>query len=136
MEKVIRTGTSIMPIVSESLKSQSEIDKLSNESDHLLSDRYKLTKKYKSLNKTLKDSNDQMKVLEFDLKSKLILNEQLDNNQKISDEIKILQDKIKYRDNANSDLKVEIDILNEQLKNIQIELAGLKGVEDEERLLK
>ena len=113
------------------LKSQNiEMDKLSNKTDQLISDRYKLTKKSKSLNKALQESNDQMRVLEYDLKSKLVLNKQHNNNQEISDEIKILKERIEYRNNANSDLRGEIGILDEQLKNIQVELAGLKGLEE------
>ena len=113
-----------------------EIDKLSNASDQLLSDRYKLTKKIKSLNKTLSDSNNQLSVLEYEVKNKLILKEQLDNNLKISDEIKILQEKIKNRNNANSELRLERDNLNEQLKSIQDELVVLNRREDGKKLLK
>jgi len=56
-----------------------ELNKFSNESDQLLSERYKLQKKIKDLDKTLQDSMMKMSVLEYEVKIKLILKEQLDH---------------------------------------------------------
>jgi len=152
-------------------------DKLPDESDLLLTERYKLQKEIKALNKTLQDSMNILRDLECVLKIKLTLKTQLDacihsfeeiqtetgltsskNNllsdwiekfnaetilheltetfQKekyeysrvkqtlidrqlfLSNEIKILLEKTEKRNNANSDVFVELETLKGQLENI------------------
>ena len=53
-------------------------DKLPDDSDLLLTERYKLQKEIKALNKTLQDSMNILRDLECDLKIKLTLKTQLD----------------------------------------------------------
>jgi hypothetical protein len=58
----------------------------------------------------------------------------IDNNQKYTNEINILREKIAYRNEADSDVIAERENLIAQLKSIQDEIIGLKLVEDEESL--
>lgn len=55
----------------------------------------------------------------------------IDNNHKLTDEIKILEEKIKYRDKANDDLRVVRDSLESQLKKFQEEIIDYKRREEE-----
>jgi len=109
------------------------MNSLSNKSDQLLSDRYKLTKKIKALNITLQDSSNNINDLERELNNKLELKEKpgmIDNNGEVTDEIQMLRDKIKYRNIANSELSDETENLKRQLKNIQEEIFNLKIKEE------
>ena len=63
------------------------MDKLPNESDKLLSDKYILAKDIRDLNKTLNDSIARMKILEEEVKNKLKLKEKLEQYTKALNEI-------------------------------------------------
>jgi len=58
----------------------------------------------------------------------------IDNNHNLTNEIKILEGKIKYRDKANDDLRIERDSLKSQLEKSQEEIVDYNRRE-EERLL-
>jgi hypothetical protein len=57
----------------------------------------------------------------------------IDNNHQLKDEIRILREAIKNRNNANSDALVERDNLKVQMRNIIEEIAGHKCIKNEER---
>ena len=58
----------------------------------------------------------------------------IDNCQKCTTELSILREKIALRNEADSDVYAQRDSLETLLKTIQEEIAGLKPVEDEEKL--
>jgi len=60
----------------------------------------------------------------------------IDNCQKCTTELSILREKIALRNEADSDVYAQRDSLETLLKTIQEEIAGLKPVEDEEKLRK
>ena len=60
----------------------------------------------------------------------------IDKNQKSTSEISILSGKIALRNEADSDVYAQRNSLEALLKTIQEEIAGLKPVEDEEKLRK
>lgn len=91
-----------------------EFDKLSNESDQLLSERYKLQKKIKALNETLHDSMMKMSVLEYEVKIKSILKDQLEHTT-TSDQIQIdslLNDLMANHGEPVEERNVTIDVKN------------------------
>ena len=57
----------------------------------------------------------------------------IDNNHQLKDEIRILREAIKNRNNANLDALVERDNLKVQMRNIIEEIAGHKCIKNEER---
>jgi len=58
----------------------------------------------------------------------------IDNCQKCTTELSILREKIALRNEADSDVYAQRESLETLLKTIQEEIAGLKPVEDEEKL--
>jgi predicted nucleic acid-binding Zn-ribbon protein len=57
----------------------------------------------------------------------------IDNNHQFTDEISILREKIKNRNNANSEVQAERDNMKAKMRNIIEEIACRKSIEDEER---
>ena len=228
-------------MISATLKTQKNgINKLLNESDKLLSDKYILAKDIRDLNRTLQDSDDKMNSLEVEVKNRLKQKEQLEqyihafdkilkepcfltsrnevstdlsakhdteiedynkpiekkdslnqklndkiksvtdkkedflhkinelieklnpesdlrelnetikyeksesirvkqlmneNNLQITDKIRILMEKIENRNNANSEALIERDNLKVKMRNIIVEIAVHKSIEDKEKQL-
>lgn len=57
----------------------------------------------------------------------------IENNLQVTDKIRILREKIKNRNSANSDVQIERDNLKAQMRNIIEEIAGHKSIEEKEK---
>jgi chromosome segregation ATPase len=106
------------------------MDKLPNETDKLLSDKYILAKDIRDLNRTLLDAATEISVLEDEVKNKVKLKDQLDQYCNAFDESMKDPDLLTSKNKASTDLSI-IKELIEKLNTEPYFQKLQENIEDE-----